>query len=226
MANGKQPIILGPDGRASSGERMTMDRLRRDLFRLIDQTPNLDWILCTKRPENIRRIWPWTPNCPRNIPNNYYHNVWLLTSVENQETADTRIPHLLNCRELVPVLGLSCEPLLGPLNLQHEWLQQLSWLIVGGESGPRARPCDVRWIESLLHQGQAAGVQVFVKQLGAHVFDAGTTSATTFPEAECWPEGTATDYHRVLLRHPKGGDWAEWPEDLRVREVPQLPQNT
>lgn len=88
----------------------------------------------------------------------------------------------------------------------------------GGESGPRARPCDVRWIESLLDQGQAAGVPVFVKQLGACPVDYQWDQWGLRPHAiDC-----RCGFHDGFS-HPKGGDWAEWPEDLRVREVPQWP---
>lgn len=105
---------------------ITMHDLRRELFKLIDATPHLDWLLLTKRPENISRFW---------IDNNlntaaelwgkpgghdalkYRSNVWLGTSVENQHYADARIPELLKCGELSPVLFLSCEPMVGQINL-------------------------------------------------------------------------------------------------------------
>lgn len=108
---------------------VTMDDVRRRLFALIDSTPHLDWLLVTKRPENIRKMWPAINgraeirNANGEIENGYGHrrrNVWLLTSVENQEQADKRIPELLHCRDLSPVLGLSCEPLLGPVCLTSE----------------------------------------------------------------------------------------------------------
>jgi hypothetical protein len=59
-----------------------------------------------------------------------------------------------------------------------------------------------------------------VKQLGAHVIDHDTTGATHFEPEECWPDGTKTDHHRVLLKDKKGGDWSQWPEDLRIRQFP------
>lgn len=79
---------------------------RSELMDLIIATPQLDWLLLTKRPENIdRMVGGWTNR----------HNVWLGTSVENQETANERIPKLMQCG--AAVLFLSCEPLLGPIDL-------------------------------------------------------------------------------------------------------------
>jgi protein gp37 len=101
----------------------TMNDIRLSVFDLIDATPNLDWLLVTKRPENIPKMWPayypggYIPEAGDMNQPGPRRNVWLLTSVENQEQADKRIPELLKCRDLAPVLGLSCEPLLGPVDL-------------------------------------------------------------------------------------------------------------
>lgn len=160
---------------------VTLDDVRRRLFALIDCTPNLDWILLTKRPENIRRMWPVPLNSPcrqgdglvshdylgdrcRKCDGGRRENVWLLTSVENQEQADKRIPELLECRNLSPVLGLSCEPLLGPVILPK--CRELDWVIVGGESGPNARAMHPDWARGLRDQCQDAGVPFFFKQWG------------------------------------------------------------
>lgn len=90
-------------------------------------------------------------------------NVWLGTSVEDQSRAELRIPHLVD----VPahVHFLSCEPLLGPVDLTL-WLGELHWVITGGESGPHARPCDSAWVRSLRDQCQSAGMALFHKQWG------------------------------------------------------------
>jgi protein gp37 len=96
----------------------------------------------------------------------------------------------------------------------------INWLIIGGESGPAARPCKIEWIRSLVEQGKAAGVATFVKQLGAFpITDEGAP--------DVWPPGTelvagCRDGRLVKLRDKKGGDPAEWPEDLRVQEFPRL----
>jgi len=108
------------------GEPTTMNDVRRRLFSLIDATPHLDWLLLTKRPENIGHMWPsWPVGFPADgsgghgSGSRYLKNVWLGTSVENQEYAESRIPELLGCRDHAPVLFLSCEPLVGPVDLQN-----------------------------------------------------------------------------------------------------------
>lgn len=233
-------------------------------------------------------------------------NVWLGVSVEDQATADERIPPLLECP--AAVRWVSYEPALGPVDFM-KWLDPytcsncgfhgsindcdetccsdcdeaavyddaigsakcpkcgkddgtsdsvgftcpgcgsveswgrdyghkfegeaplLDWIVVGGESGPGARPFDVAWARSVIAQGRDAGVPVFVKQLGSWAY------AKTWDEAGRYPRRTqvlgaarndlsATDLTapnvvvRLLLEDTKGGDMAEWPEDLRVRQWP------
>jgi protein gp37 len=132
----------GKDGLVRFDRFLTMDDLRRDLFELIHKTPWLDWLLLTKRPENVRAMWPAVgfPNAGvagtlgRSL---YLQNVWLGTSVSNQETAERMVPLLLNSRDLCRVLFLSCEPLLGPIDLRqcrtHEGDRNA--LFVGPEGG-------------------------------------------------------------------------------------------
>ena len=186
---------------------LRMYDLRYELFNLIDATPHLDWILVTKRPENIERMWPpaitnLSVLAESEHGEDYRENVWLLTSVENQEQADKRISELMKCRDYVPVLGLSCEPLLEPIDLlscsyyplgayrisktavircmpQGETLPNpnagkvvnfrrpsIDWVIVGGESGPKARPMHPYWARSLRDQCKEAGIPFFFKQWG------------------------------------------------------------
>lgn len=171
-------------------------------------------------------------------------NVWLGTSVEDQEAADERIPHLLKCPAAVKFL--SCEPLLGPIDLHDAFYRArngptdtykrrfsfpelaVSWVIVGGESGPGARPCDVAWVRSIVAQCKAAGVACFVKQLGAHPW---ADDAIAAPLIRQWVRdklekryvtGNGLGSFHLTLRDKKGGDMAEWPEDLRVREFPEV----
>ncbi len=164
-------------------------------------------------------------------------NLWLGTSVENQAAADERIPHLLNTPAAVRFL--SCEPLLGPVDLRH-WLcpevpcpdgipgcevlhfgpSGLHQVIIGGESGPSARPMQIEWARSLVQQCRAANVAAFVKQLGSN------PEGDTIPKNERDPVTGLTALHvrQVLtIRDRKGGDMAEFPEDLRVREFPEVP---
>lgn len=161
---------------------VTMADLRRDLFALIDATPYLDWLLVTKRPENIIDMWPVAADGDYHYRHDglddlrpHRKNVWLLTSVENQETYDQRAHDLYHgCRDLVPVLGFSAEPMLGPIKLWHDfdgkktrnWQDCFDWVICGGESGTNARPMHPDWARGLRDQCQAADVPFFFKQHG------------------------------------------------------------
>jgi protein gp37 len=180
---------------------LTMDNLRAEMFALIDATPHLDWLLLTKRPENVLRMWP--PLAEADGGGMFRSNVWIGTSVENQETADERIPELVKCRELSPVLWISYEPAIGPVQFAL-WLWALDWLICGGESGKDARPCNILWFGKVLAECRSARVPCFVKQLGARPF-IGTDL------------GTEVDF----CTDPKGGNWDEWPIGLRVRQYPK-----
>ncbi len=133
----------------------SLDRLRDRLWELVERTPNLDWLLLTKRPHLARRLTPWNSAWPG--------NVWLGTTVENQHFADRRIRYLLEipCRYRF----LSCEPLLGPVDLS-DYIDALHWVIAGGESGGRARPTHPDWIRGLRDQCLGAGVAFHFKQWG------------------------------------------------------------
>jgi protein gp37 len=144
-------------------------------------------------------------------------NVWLGVSVEDQASADKRIPFLLETPAAVRFL--SYEPALGPLHLDPSTLGcvghlaqtfgnlLVNWVNVGGETGPGARPFDIRWARSAIDQCAAAAVPCFVKQLGARPFQS--------------PRNNASTGYDLALTDRKGGDMEEWPADLRVREFPQ-----
>lgn len=161
-------------------------------------------------------------------------NVWLGVSVEN-ENAEWRIHELAKCDAAVRFV--SAEPLIGPLNempglgieadRDGTWRREskfggatrwLDWVIVGGESGPGARPCNVAWIRSIRDQCAAAGVACFVKQLGARPHP---------QDVDLWgrfiPDGERryldTTEH-LQIKDKRGGEISEWPEDLRVRQWP------
>jgi len=140
-------------------DRPELDAPRARLFALIERTPHLDWLLTTKRPQNIARMIPpsWRGAMPK--------NVWLGKTTESQKYADERIPHLIECRAVVTFV--SVEPQLGPIDLSG-YLGQLDWVICGGESGSRARPTQVAWARSIRDQCRAAGVSFFFKQWGQH----------------------------------------------------------
>ena len=173
-------------------------------------------------------------------------NVWIGVSTEDQRRADERIPHLLATPAAVRFV--SAEPLLGPIDFGSipanlptlpggevgDWFDALNgtsegpdgstssadyptldWVIPGGESGNGARQCDVEWVRSIVRQCRNAGVACFVKQLGAVYVDAvnGIGGAKARPDPDLVPQ-------IQRLKHGKGGDPAEWPQDLRVREFP------
>jgi protein gp37 len=158
-------------------------------------------------------------------------NVWLGVSVEDQATADERIPILLQIPAALRFL--SVEPLLEPITVEqyfpHKWESDdggwndstavnfrrsygwdpavgIDWVIAGGESGHAARPCNIEWVRSVVAQCKAARVPCFVKQLGTNVMQGGLL------EGERW--------RPLDLRDSHGGDPAEWPADLHVREFP------
>lgn len=146
--------------------------LRWKLFKLIEETSNLDWLLLTKRPENIetmikdRSFW---------YLNGFPDNVWMGISIENQKYANERIPFLLKIP--VSIRFLSIEPLLenidlgllGTIPYSHPYrpvYEEIGWAIIGGESGAQARAINPEWISNIVKQCQEASVPVFVKQLG------------------------------------------------------------
>lgn len=161
-----------------------------------------------------------------------FKNIWLGVSCERQQEADERIPHLLSTPAAIRFV--SAEPLLAPIDLQ-QWLspargcancgdgQQdgkccdeplivdndaLDWIIVGGESGRGARPFNIEWADSIVEQCKAADVACFVKQLGSHPFEQFAPGCD----------------HFLSLKSKKGGDPAEWPEYLRIRQFPEPPK--
>lgn len=142
-------------------------------------------------------------------------NVWFGVSVEDQATADERIPLLLQTPAAVRFV--SYEPALEAVRFNEDWLHlgcrptmdlpptagKLDWIIVGGESGPGARRFDIEWGLNIVEQCAAAGVACFVKQTGSNPYWRG------------YPEG------RAFLGDRKGGDIEQWPTSLRVRNFPQ-----
>jgi protein gp37 len=165
--------------------------------------------------------------------------VHLGVSVESQKYADERWQHL----GATPAGArfFSCEPLLARVVLRPPMLTALDWVIVGGESGAGARRFEAEWARSIVKQCRAAGLAVFVKQMGANVIDRNDAGFNGEDDGG-WHtgceygghirveenlDGYRDDYQgapvRVHLRDRAGGDPAEWPDDLRVREFPEVP---
>lgn len=138
--------------------RRELNPIRERLWATIADTPHLDWLLLTKRPEHVLRFVPW-----RNV---WPANVWCGITAENQKWANKRIPVLLELPSVIRFL--SCEPLLGPLNLRP-WMQserRIDWVIAGGESGHKARPMNPEWARSLRDQCGDAQIPFHFKQWG------------------------------------------------------------
>lgn len=193
-------------------DRHDTNAWRISLLELIELTPNLDWLMLTKRPENAVRLIQQAAG--RSVESFFDRNphVWFGVSVEDQRRADERIPHLLSIP--ASVRFLSMEPLLGPVDLSGRtvnsvWIDQefakadhllseivddegwpIHWVILGGESGPGARPMDPDWARSIRDQCKAAGVPFFMKQMGG-------------------------------VRNKRGA-LALLPEDLRIRQLPRI----
>jgi protein gp37 len=144
-------------------DRRDLDGNRKRLWGVIADTPHLDWLLLTKRPQNVSRLAPWGDQWPA--------NVWLGATAETQKWLDKRMAELTQLQ--ARVLFLSCEPLLGPLDFSA-WLERarrgdcrmVDWVIAGGESGHHARPMHPEWLTSIRDQCVDAGIRFHFKQWG------------------------------------------------------------
>ncbi len=135
------------------------DSWRPQAWEMMAQRPDLRFLFVTKRIERLAQVLP--PDWREGYP-----NVAIFATCENQDRADYRLPILKNLP--IGYKGIICEPLLEPVELRPylgSWVRQV---IVGGESGPQARPCDFRWIQSLAAQCRQAGVAFHFKQTGAN----------------------------------------------------------
>lgn len=186
-------------GKGDGPRQYQTSSLKARLVDLIDSTPNLEWLLLTKRPENIERGLPirWnTHGVPR--------NVMFGMSAGDQKTFDKRIGYFYQ----LPVRKfLSLEPLFGPIHIGTSIMPSIDWVIVGGESGAKARPFHIKWAYDLLIEANDLGKPFFLKQLGSR------------------PHGL---YHPIQLSRGvqnHGENWDEWPDslyDLKVREFPEI----
>lgn len=132
------------------------------------------------------------------------------------DTNPNDLPTLGTCLLGVPMTGEPGAVRCGAcqsLNVDEQ--RPLDWVLVSGESGPAAQPCDMAWIRSIIGQCRAAAVPVFVRQLGSLVYETG------FDFVGDGVSGAATTTDLLKLTDPNGADPAEWPEDLRVRELPR-----
>lgn len=167
-------------------DRPELIEWRNDLLSLIDETPHLDWLILTKRPENVNWMLEEATHGNLSVDELFSHmpNIWIGTSVENQKQADLRLPELLR----IPVKKrfVSMEPLLGEVDLSAYFIPHdferipengdgftypftgIDWVIVGGESGHGASPMNPKWVQSVRDQCNDAGVPFFFKQWGEY----------------------------------------------------------
>lgn len=182
------------------------------IFEILDAmlaAPLQTFIVLTKRNKRTRQfVDAW---CEIRGLDTLPPNIWLIFSVEDQKRAGQRIPELLDTRAIIT--GLSIEPMLESIDLTP-WLWEsagpdwagknpssLSWIIIGGESGPKARPFYLEWARSLIEQCRDSGVPVFMKQTGQNA----------------WYQGRP-----FRTRERKGENPIEWPEWMQIREFPQI----
>lgn len=217
----RKPHAYFVDSMADLFHEDVTDEFLHRVWAVMAGSPHHLYMILTKRPERMRR---WVGEVLGATLTDPLKNVWLGVSAEDQQRADERTPVLLDTPAAVRFV--SYEPALGPVDFRaflhcncdgdEAWgapethatscpyRARLHWIIVGGESGPRARPFDLAWARSVVGQCRDAGVATFVKQLGAHP--------------------RVAPYRELLLRSRHGSDPAEWPEDLRVRDFPDAPQ--
>jgi protein gp37 len=172
--------------------RADLNEPRKRLFKLIVDTPHLDWMLLTKRPEEFSKLLPagWLKE-PR-------RNVWLMAICESQEYL-WRIEALVEVPAVVH--GVSLEPLLGPIKLPESFMKfgREAWVITGGESGPGARPTPIASFRDIRDQCVAAGVPFHFKQWGEHGADLvriGKKKAGRILDGREWDEFPEVDEQR------------------------------
>lgn len=172
--------------------------------------------LLTKHPQTMLRAvnrWRVRHN-GRRLP----ERVWLGFSAEDQERFEARWGPM---RALTSIhdgpIWCSWGPALAPLDITRA-RDRLSWLVVDGESGPKARPCDLFSVRCVREQCKHTSTRLFVKQLGSSTW---VLKSAQLPSARVVEESPCGVFVRVKWRDPKGGDWDEWPGDLRVREWPR-----
>lgn len=210
---------------------------RQDLARLVEETPSLDWLFLTKRPQNMRRLFGdagWTHVWPE--------NVWAGVTVENQALSEPRILELVQIPARVRFI--SVEPLLEELKLgllgtlpatvtggaYLPVYSMIHWVIVGGESGHRARIFDLEWARQIRDECAQAGTPFFFKQTGSNAIDSRFVDLTLGEERITLPRHVANqpEYdgyiktpHKVSTKRTAGVDPLMWPEDLRIQQLVQ-----
>ena len=170
-------------------EKVPLDYIQR-IFNVMDETPRHTYQILTKRAKRMAEL---AIPLYESLPNSKWPtNVWMGVSIEEQRVVE-RADFL--CKVPTPVRFLSIEPLIGPIPDLN--LIGIDWVIIGGESGPHARPMEPEWAIDIVQQCQRARIPCFMKQMGS------AWAKRHSPQA--W----------------KGEDFQTFPHALRVREYPQ-----
>ena len=194
--DGMPRLIFVSDMSDALSDSVDFEFLKREVIDVVtgELGRRHQWLWLTKRPDRMASFSRW-------INQPWPSNLWVATSITTQKTT-SRIRHLLKIGDENTVRFLSVEPQWESISLD-KWLPSIDWIIQGGESGADAHEFHLEWAESLIAQCKNHGVPYFLKQLGSNV---------------CW-KGTDTN-----LVHSHGGDWIEWPKQLRVRQFPHCVQ--
>lgn len=193
--DGLPRIIFVSDMSDSLSATVPFEFLREEVVENVSSEAGLRhrWLWLSKRPEQMSKFSRYLASDGFEWP----ENLWAGTSITSQATT-TRIRHLLDVGDDRTVRFLSIEPQVEAIDLRH-WLPEVDWVIQGGESGRNARRFDVAWASSLIEDCRSLGVPYFLKQLGSHVLGPGSP---------------------MRFEDSHAGDWSEWPEALRVRQMP------
>lgn len=192
LESGTRPRVFSASLSDVFEDHPSVIEARSRLFARIEDCPCLDWLLLTKRPENIMQLVPemWRSAFPA--------NAWIGTTAEDELALCARLPHLLACPARVRFL--SVEPQLECIDVARALANGVNWVITGGESGSKARPYHADWALRIVRQCRAVGVSPFVKQMGSNPYFFGAA---------------------MNLADRAGADPAEWPAALRVQEFPE-----
>jgi protein gp37 len=229
----KKPCRVFVNSMSDLFHHKVTDEQIEQIFEVMKQTPQHTYQVLTKRPERMMEwVNSWYTEQGSELGADYrdlppFENIWLGVSTENQREANKRIPYLRHTHAAVRFL--SCEPLLDKIELfevdgevskamaemyPEEMLfpaDVIDWIIIGGESGNQARQCHLDWVRSLVQQCQSVDIPVFVKQLGKNAIGSSPYMGTS-----------AVCNYKLDLKDPKGGDINEFPEDVRIRQFPEV----
>jgi protein gp37 len=193
--DGMPRLIFVSDMSDSLSRSVTFEFLRDEIVKVASEWSGSrhQWLWLTKRARRMASFSTWLNDQGVHWP----PNLWAGTSITNRRST-VRIPSLLQVGDSATIRFLSAEPQIEPIDLRP-WLSGLAWVIQGGESGHGARHFDLAWLDAVRHQCRGAEVPLFVKQLGSSVISSG---------------------RELPFEDSHAGDWSEWPEEIRERQMP------